>query len=110
MTTAEIYRLKDGTGQGFFISGHAQQRRTGVYDLICAAISAVAFTAVGALVELCGVKEYEESDGNLKMLLPKSLTGEEMAKAQVILYTLEIGLKQIARQYPRHIRVVLKEV
>lgn len=111
MTRAEIYRSKDGYRTGFSIRGHAGGKiKKGEYDLICAAISAVGYTITGALQELCGAEEYSESDGNLEMKLPENMSGEQWAKAQTILNTLEIGLKQIETQYPRHIQVELKEV
>jgi Protein of unknown function (DUF464). len=110
MTKATIYRSKDGFIRGFKIRGHAGAARQGEYDLVCAAISAIGYTAVGALNELCGVKDYTESDGNLEMMLPENLSPENAAKAEIILETLEIGLKQVEMQYARYLRVVSEEV
>jgi uncharacterized protein YsxB (DUF464 family) len=110
MTKAVISRLKDGSINGFSIKGHAGAAKSGEYDMVCAAISAVCYTALGGLEELCGVNTYKELDGDLSMALPESLTGENYAKAQVILKTMEIGLKQIENQYHRYIQVSFKEV
>lgn len=110
MTKAVINRTKSGEIKGFSIKGHANGRGSGEYDLICAAISAIGYTALGALDELCGIHSYEESDGYLQLTLPDNMTDEAWAKAQIILETMEIGLKQIENQYARHIQVRYKEV
>lgn len=110
MTKATIYRSKDGLIKGFKIRGHAGASRRGDYDLVCAAISAIGYTALGALDELCGINNYVESDGRLEMMLPENLSPNVLAKAEIILETLEIGLKQIEMQYARHLRVMNREV
>ncbi len=110
MTKAVIHRLKSGEIKGFSIKGHAGAEKNGEYDMVCAAISAVAYTALGGLDELCGVNTYSESSGNLKMALPDNMTSEAWTKAQIILETMEIGLKQIENQHSRHIQVRFKEV
>jgi len=110
MTKAVINRLKNGNIQGFGIRGHAGAAKNGEYDMVCAAISAVCYTALGGLEELCGVNTYQESDGNLTMALPDNMADEAWARAQIILETMEIGLRQIENQYPRHIQVSFKEV
>ncbi|MDI9513489.1 MAG: ribosomal-processing cysteine protease Prp [Clostridiaceae bacterium] len=110
MTKATIYRSKDGLIRGFKIRGHAGANRQEEYDLVCAAISAIGYTTIGSLVELCGINDYSESDGSLEMMLPQDISPDILAKAEVILETLEIGLKQIEMQYARHLRVMNKEV
>lgn len=110
MTKATIYRSKDGLIRGFKIRGHAGASRQGDYDLVCAAISAIGYTALGALDELCGINNYVESDGRLEMMLPENVSPDVLAKAEIILETLEIGLKQIEMQYARHLRVMNREV
>ena len=110
MTKAVIYRLKNGLIKGFKINGHAGAGKPGDYDLVCAAISAIGFTAVGALDELCGVNGYKELDGSLEMMLPEDLAGDVAEKAGIILESMEIGLIQVEKQYPKHLRVLNKEV
>lgn len=110
MTEAILYRSKDGLFKGFSLFGHANARKRGEYDLVCAAVSAVGFTIVGSLETICQIRQYHEEDGELVMMLPGDLSREAFDKAQIILETLKIGLKQIERQYPRHLRVLDKEV
>ena len=102
--------MKSGEIKGFSIKGHAGAEKTGEYDLVCAGISAIGYTALGALDELCGIHTYKESEGNLQLTLPDTMTAEAWAKAQIILETMDIGLKQIENQYARHIQVRYKEV
>lgn len=103
-------RLINGELKGFSIKGHAGAAKMGEYDMVCAAISAVCYTALGGLEELCGINTYKEFDGDLTMTLPDDMTTEAWAKAQIILETMEIGLKQIENQYSHHIQVRYKEV
>lgn len=113
MTEAIIYVSGNGSAKGFKISGHATPRKRlkkGEYDLVCAAISAIGFTAVGALGEICGAHDYREQDGNLEMMIPADLSPELAEKAGIITRTMEIGLKQIEEQYPEHLHVLNKEV
>ena len=42
--------------------------------------------------------------------LPENMTADAWTKAQIILKTMEIGLKQIENQYSKHIQVSFKEV
>jgi uncharacterized protein YsxB (DUF464 family) len=110
MTRAVIYRKKNGEIKGFDIKGHAGSAGCSQYDMVCAAISAVCFTALGGLDELCGINNFKESDGHLTMTLPDNLAIETQHIAQIILKTMEIGLMQIQNQYSRHIKVIFKEV
>lgn len=110
MTKAVFKCLSEGDIIGFDIKGHAGSNKGGEYDMVCAAISAIAFTALGGLEELCNVNTYIESEGSLSMKLPEGMTVEAMYKAQIILKTMIIGLKQIENQYLKHIQVSIKEV
>jgi len=110
MTKATIYRSKNGDITGFDIRGHAGSANNGEFDMVCAAISAVAYTALGGLDEICCVNTYKESDGNLRMFLPDNMASDAWTRAQIILETMEIGLKQIENEYSRYIQVITKEV
>lgn len=110
MIKAVFYRLKNGDIKGFDIKGHAGAAKNGEFDMICAAVSAVCYTALGGLDELCRINTYKESDGNVAMELPENAAPKVWAAAQTILKTMVIGLKQIENQYRRHIKVVFEEV
>lgn len=110
MTKVIFKCLSNGDIIGFDIKGHAGAKTGGEYDMICAAISAIGYTALGGLDELCKLNTYIESDGRLSMDLPMDMTIKAMKTAQIILKTMAIGLKQIENQYSKHIQVSFKEV
>lgn len=78
--------------------------------MVCSAISAISFTALGALDEICGIRSYREEDGRLEMMLPEDITGHVAERAGTILKSMEIGLRQVENEYPQHLRVLYKEV
>ena len=108
--TNVIFFKKGTLIRGFEMKGHAGAGDRGEYDMVCAAISGIAYTALGALDEMCGINTYHEKDGHLDMMLPANLEQSVQEKASIILEVMEIGLKQIATQYPRYIRTLCKEV
>ena len=109
MTNVRVFR-RGNEIRGFAIKGHAGSGSQGEYDMVCAAVSGIVYTALGALDEMCGIHTYLEAEGNIDMMLPESLEEAFRAKAAIILEAMEIGLRQIERQYPRFIRTVCKEV
>ena len=78
--------------RGFLIRGHAGFAEAG-QDIVCAAVSALAATA------LLGLERY----------LP-DLTEREAHDAQVILTVLLLGLEGVAEEYGRYIELALQEV
>jgi len=90
---------------GYTINGHAGFAPKGE-DIVCAAISALAQTAVLALQELLE-KEPEVSveDGGLECMLPGYLEPGDRETARIILKTLEIGINAIAADYKKHVEV-----
>lgn len=109
MTNVKVFRRKQEI-RGFAVKGHAGSGLQGEYDMVCAAVSGIVYTALGALDEMCGIHTYREAEGNIDMMLPESLEETPRRKAAIILEAMEIGLRQIERQYPRFIRTVCKEV
>lgn len=109
MITANIVRDKKGFIWEFTISGHADFRKHGK-DIVCAAVSAVAYTAVGALEELVGIKSYSEEDGYMKCNIPVDIPETEKYQVRIILETMVIGLKQIRNSYRKFVTVLDEEV
>jgi uncharacterized protein len=109
MTHVKVFR-KGNEIRGFAVKGHAGAGGQGEYDMVCAAVSGIAYTALGALDEMCGIHSYHEAEGRIAMMLPETLEEANRGKASIILEAMEIGLKQIEKQYPRFIRTVSKEV
>jgi uncharacterized protein YsxB (DUF464 family) len=109
MIRVHIFRNSDGFINKFTVQGHAGYARHGK-DIICAAISAIAYTALGALEELADVKGYTENDGFLECNIPTGMSPEKKDKAEVILETMAIGFKQIEYSYKKYVVVLDKEV
>ena len=99
MIKAKFFKDNQGNLSGFDISGHAGYAEEGS-DIICAAVSAIAYTAVGYFDEkkICGTKpNYSEHSGHMKLLLSQEESNTNEAK--VILEATLIGLKQIELSY-----------
>ena len=85
------------------LSGHSGYADRGE-DVVCAAVSAIAQTALMGLQSYCGRIEYERDDkkGYLTFVVPQ---GKEESVAQGIVETAVIGLKDIASGYGTFVKV-----
>ncbi len=96
--------------EGFQVSGHAGYAPAGE-DIVCAGVSALVQAAV------CGLEKFLNTPPDVqkvtwgeegiifKVGLPHSLSVQEKERAKVILETLELGLRGIAKSYPDYVRV-----
>lgn len=109
MIIIHIVRDQEGFIWEFTVKGHADFAEKGS-DIVCSAVSAVAYTAVGALDELVGISNYTEKDGYMKCSVPTGLTGERKFKAGIILDAATVGFKQIEDCYREYVSVVDEEV
>lgn len=109
MIEVHIVRDKEGFIWEFSVHGHAGFAKHGK-DIVCAAVSAVAYTAVGALQELAGIDNYSEHDGFMKCSIPVNTGKENRYKAGIILETMAIGFKQISDSYSKYVTVLDEEV
>lgn len=102
MITIRLHRNQNHEFTGFRISGHAEYSDPGS-DIVCAGVSAVSQTALLGLLKYSpkGVTYHiDEKSGFLEVHV------EECSEAsQIILHTMELGLKEIAQTY--HTYVVL---
>jgi len=110
MINVNIVRNNTGFIRQISVGGHAGFNEYGK-DIICAAVSAIAFTAAGALGELAGINNcYRIKDGYMMISVPQNIKGEHKHTAKIILETAAIGLKQIEHEYGDYITVVDEEV
>lgn len=92
---------------GFRAEGHAGYDREG-RDIYCAGVSAITGTAlIGLQMHLVHPPVYEEKDGWLSCHLSPSSNIEDISKAQIILSTMEAGLRSLEEASPRYIKVIL---
>ncbi|HIQ61970.1 MAG: ribosomal-processing cysteine protease Prp [Christensenellales bacterium] len=105
MTSVRFYRDRRGLLRGFSVIGHAGSAPSGE-DLVCAGVSVLSQTAVNALEAVAGIEVVlHMGDGFLSVRLPKGLSAKRLYGAQVILRTVRQGLEDMAKAYPRYVRV-----
>lgn len=93
---------------GFEVTGHAGYARAG-RDIVCAAVSALAQGAVAGLKHFYRDQvQASQRKGKLKChLIPMPSEADRLSyrEAQAILIAMHLGLKAIAEQYPKHLRI-----
>jgi len=109
MIRIHVVRDKKGFICEFTVKGHAGFRVQGS-DIICSAVSAIAYTAVGALEGLAGISGCCEEEGYMKCSIPTDISDETADKVQIILETTVIGFKQIEFSYRKYVTVFDEEV
>lgn len=109
MIKVKIVRDKQGFIWNFIIKGHAGYRKSGE-DIVCAGVSAIAYTAVGALNEMAGVSDFIEKDGFMKCSIPDNIDDSLKQTVKIILESMVIGLKQIENSYSKYVVVEEQEV
>lgn len=92
--------------KGFKIQGHAGYAEEGE-DIYCAGVSAISQTAlIGLLNHLSSKPKYSIEKGWLELELPDILSQEDRKKANLILSTMEAGLRSLQESYPQYIKVL----
>jgi uncharacterized protein YsxB (DUF464 family) len=88
------------------VRGHAGYAAHGE-DVVCAAVSALVYTAAGALGVLCGAPGgcVIERDGFYEINVPVFQDSGAEYKASIIMETAYIGFKQIEASYPKFLTV-----
>lgn len=105
MIKVQVRRASDGTIVEVRTEGHAEFADPGE-DIVCAAVTALVVTA------LIGIKrvaqhphEGKASSGIAYCKVKPGGTPESVQKAQAILETTVLGLKDIAKDYKDYVRV-----
>lgn len=107
MIHVEIYRSGDKV-LGFESKGHAGAGEYG-YDVVCSAVSVLTINTANAIESLTKAHITEDQDpegGYLKVMLSDGKDRD----AQVLMKALELGMTQMAENYPEYIRVKIREV
>lgn len=99
---------RDGFIREVSIRGHAGYSRRG-RDVVCAAVSVLAYTLAGAMEEFTGFKNYVEKDGYMKITIDRHCIPEEkIDKANTITETVVFGLRQTAESYKEYINICFR--
>lgn len=110
MIEVTIYKKKNKISS-FKLSGHAESGPYG-YDLVCAAVSAVSFGAVNAVIELCeinlNIKQGCEG-GFLFVEIPHTTDVQLWEKASLLFDAMVISLQTIELEYSQFIKISEKK-
>jgi uncharacterized protein YsxB (DUF464 family) len=101
MIKVKTFRNSSNLLLGFAISGHANAAPHG-QDIICAAVSILAQTAV------FGLERHLRREISLDMAHGKlafELSGNPDELTNAVLETALLGLKEIAKEYPKRVRI-----
>lgn len=109
MIRIKVLRGKDGFIWEFNIKGHSGFGQYGE-DIVCAGISAIAYTAVGALAELADISNYIVREGYMACRIPADVRDDLKPCIKIILETVIIGLKQIENTYSSYVVIEEEEV
>lgn len=105
MIQAWIYREADRIS-GFKLTGHAGAGEYGK-DIVCAAVSVLAINTVNSIEQIASVMPLVDSDddngGFLSVNVPESKDREAEQKAQVLLASFELGLRDISKTYDKYL-------
>ncbi|MCL5676432.1 MAG: ribosomal-processing cysteine protease Prp [Firmicutes bacterium] len=104
MIKAEVRRDRAGWVTGFTVTGHSGFAPHGE-DIVCAGVTALSEAAVLGLQRVAGVQpQVEMEDGFVRCELPPLAQAQEV-KAQAIIETMILGLRDIAKDYRRYVRI-----
>lgn len=101
MVKIEIFRNGQGRAEGFAVSGHANAAAYGK-DIVCAAVSALAQTAVLGVGKHLGREiDFSVAKGNLRM----RLLAAPDALSDAVIETMVLGLREIEKINPRNVQI-----
>ncbi len=109
MITINIVRDKSGFIWQYIVEGHAGFAEEG-RDIICSAVSTVAYTGINALDELVGIKNYGIENGYMICSVPTDISPELKEKVSIILETIVVGFRQLQLTYEDYVSVLDEEV
>lgn len=104
MINVVVYRNNDGAITGFDVSGHAGFDDYG-RDIVCAAVSSVAQTAVLGVRKVVKAKAISKSKSGYLSFELKNNDENALSRASDILETMYVGLKDIEKQYIDFLKV-----
>lgn len=106
MITAKIYKNKEGDIFAFQVKNHDS-------GIVCAAVSVLVINAANS-IELFTDEEikcdHKEEGGYISFELPRIRRGGKNDKAAILLNSMLLGLEGILQEYPKSIRIIIKEV
>lgn len=111
MTRVTILKHGDNIVE-FSCEGHTGYAEYGE-DIVCASVSSIVQGCGLGLTEVLGLKceiVQDDDKGIYKLRLPKGLSDDDMSKAQVLLATMSLSIKDLEKGYPSNIKVEVKKL
>jgi uncharacterized protein YsxB (DUF464 family) len=119
MVRIHIVRDKEGFVREYTVKGHAGAGKHG-QDIVCAAVSVIAYMGVNALEEVAGIvlysddgsKGFIEKNGYMRCVLPHEIDPAKKQTVKIILDTMVVGFNQLIEtpDYRRYISILDEEV
>ncbi|WHH58163.1 ribosomal-processing cysteine protease Prp [Petroclostridium sp. X23] len=114
MIHVDVFKDKKNNIVKYIIYGHSGYAKVGS-DIVCAAVSSVSQSAVLGLTRVLNIQvglEVRESmkEPYLECVLPQELSADLREKANIILETMLLTLREFEEQYRKYIRILEQEV
>lgn len=109
MIDVHVVRDSNGFIWQYSVAGHALFDEAGK-DIVCSAVSVVAFLGINALMDIAGIDNYSYEDGYLICSIPSDIPEEKKVEVRTILETVVIGFRQVELTYSEYVRVLDEEV
>ena len=107
MIKVEIFR-KNGSIVGYKASGHSGYSKQGS-DIICSTISTSLHMTLAGIQEVLKLEpKFKMNDGFLDVDL-RNISQNKFTEINILTETMVLFLKELAKQYPKYIRLVEKE-
>lgn len=109
MITVNILMSAQDRVKELKVKGHADFSEHGT-DIVCSAVSALTQTALLGLIEVARLDlKYCVKEGLLNFSIPYIEDGDNKLKADAILDTMVMGLRNIEKNYSPYIRLIVKK-
>ena len=107
MTRVVVCRDERGV-RSLTVSGHSGYAESG-RDIVCAAVGALFITTcANAMESVAGLEplvSQNEASAEISVALPETLSPEQEHDAQVVFRTVLQGLRDVAQEYPKHLKI-----
>ncbi|MDI3480471.1 MAG: uncharacterized protein PWQ97_126 [Tepidanaerobacteraceae bacterium] len=91
------------------VSGHAEFASYGK-DIVCAGVSALVETCILGIENISEFKPLViKKDGYVLVEIPRDVSACARKKANIIMETILLGLKDISNSYPQYVQVTIKK-
>ena len=102
MINVKFFHSENGAPLGFSFKGHAGYAAHGS-DIVCAAISSVAYMTANTIIEIMKVEADVDVKEDGEMTI--KVSEESAEKTKELLLGLELHIKGLREQYPKNVTI-----